>query len=117
MQVKEEGIAYSIPINSGRSFNNSTYTPGRVSTRYKVITPSSKKQAAVSKSLLLLWLSAIAVFQHVDFQHAGFWQAGFRLAAWVSFDTRTVRDFQPCKSMYMPSGLAELEQLHVEQNR
>jgi len=29
VQVKEEGIAYSIPINSGRSFNNSTYTPGR----------------------------------------------------------------------------------------
>jgi len=65
VQVKEEGIAYSIPgneINSGRSFNNSTYTPGRGSTRYKVITPSSKKQAAVYKSLLLLWLSAIAVF-------------------------------------------------------
>jgi len=44
------------------------YTPGRGST---IITPSSKKQAAVYKSLLLLWLSAIAVFQHVDFQHAG----------------------------------------------
>ena len=60
-----------------------------------------------------------AWFLACEFRHVGFWHVGFWLATQVLFATRMARDLRPWISMdecAMPSGLAELGQLHVEPN-